>query len=1215
MKFILLVVAVLCLQLGAQAVTLHVPNEFSSIQAALNAVSARDTVRVADGVYHEHGLQIHAGVFLIGNPEQPEAVTVDADYVDRVLAVLQTPADVYVEGFRFIHGLASTSFENVGTAGEAVLSYESDLELRHCILTENGETNWAYNCFALECEGYSTILLKHCEFTDNLCSGVKLVDEVGAIVDTCRIEKNYNGLLYESGRICTIRCCSISENRNYGLHSYGDNLNLRGSTLAGNQGNGAAVQGGDFAGFSHCLISLNQSLGISCSQLGDAVLGNCNVYGNLAGDYVGCLWDAQFERDNISVDPQFCDPANGDYTLSFNSPCAEANTEDGLRIGALQAACSDPQFLIDFVVGDSVLYVDNPLQVTNLSAPADSFHWDMNNDGVVDYSGRTPANWFYSESGPYSIRLDAYYMGACHTVLQEDVVRVYPSGLFLVPENCATLREATLHVQRGDTISLAPGTYESRNLYVAEGVTIIGRAGAESTILDAMGADFALRLDSFYSYTSAIHGVTIRGAAITGIDRRCYELSLEECLLTDNGSAVYSHSWGHTVIQNCSFVYNHPGEALFHSTYCDSLSLVQCVLAFNGQVPVVEDQDDWNDVSLHVSSTNIYSGLNQSAWSGSLESWRDTLNNIDADPLLTDPANRDFRPSTDSPCLPENNDSGLLMGALPLGGTQAIVPPFFLVEEYASLPPRQVQFRNYYYETQHSFHWDLDGDGEFETQTANPEWTYTEAGPHSVCVRTTTSGQSREFCDPNAVVIGGRNLQVPSVFPSISDALCAAVPGDTVTIAAGVYYEHDLEMGSGILLRGEYADSVQVTIDAQRSGAMLSGYDSDSSCIRDIRFINAMDAMTVRGLRWIRHCEFLNNCGAVSLSGRAPEIDSCSFIGNVSPSWGGAIVGAFLRVSNCSFINNRADWDGGAIDRCYDSSAIIESCLFEGNQADEGGAVNSFMGSIRDCVFLRNRAAHLGGAICRTSSYRTPTVSNCLLAENTAGEAGGAIFCDAVAALENCTLVANNSPSAAAFALDVDDSNASISECLIAFNTGASTFQLTLGEDTPEDFIRNTCIYGNAGGNWTGLAEYSDNGCNMELDPLFCEWDTLWHLQSDSFCRAEHNACDALIGYSDEVCDTKVEESPTPSTFTLYHNWPNPFNPVTHIRVDMPFQSKLSLQVYNLLGQQVCVLHNGVLQAGTHEFSFNGSRFASGVYLIAARTANGYQTQKMLLLK
>ncbi len=88
-----------------------------------------------------------------------------------------------------------------------------------------------------------------------------------------------------------------------------------------------------------------------------------------------------------------------------------------------------------------------------------------------------------------------------------------------------------------------------------------------------------------------------------------------------------------------------------------------------------------------------------------------------------------------------------------------------------------------------------------------------------------------------------------------------------------------------------------------------------------------------------------------------------------------------------------------------------------------------------------------------------------------------------------------------------------------------------------------------------------------------------------------------------------------PERFDLHANYPNPFNPATTIRYDLPEASEVSLAVYNILGQKVAELVNGRREAGRHAVSFDASHLASGMYVYVLKAGSFSKVQKMMLLK
>ncbi len=88
-----------------------------------------------------------------------------------------------------------------------------------------------------------------------------------------------------------------------------------------------------------------------------------------------------------------------------------------------------------------------------------------------------------------------------------------------------------------------------------------------------------------------------------------------------------------------------------------------------------------------------------------------------------------------------------------------------------------------------------------------------------------------------------------------------------------------------------------------------------------------------------------------------------------------------------------------------------------------------------------------------------------------------------------------------------------------------------------------------------------------------------------------------------------------PLTFALYQNYPNPFNPATSIQFETPSPGFVSLKIFNVLGQEVATLVNGVLDAGTHSVKWNGEHVSSGVYVYRLQSGTFTATRKLVLSK
>ena len=88
-----------------------------------------------------------------------------------------------------------------------------------------------------------------------------------------------------------------------------------------------------------------------------------------------------------------------------------------------------------------------------------------------------------------------------------------------------------------------------------------------------------------------------------------------------------------------------------------------------------------------------------------------------------------------------------------------------------------------------------------------------------------------------------------------------------------------------------------------------------------------------------------------------------------------------------------------------------------------------------------------------------------------------------------------------------------------------------------------------------------------------------------------------------------------PKTFVLEQNFPNPFNPLTTIRYQIPETANAMLEIFNTLGQKVATLVNKKQKAGYYDVKFNASGLASGLYVYRIAAGKHYAVKKMMILK
>jgi len=119
----------------------------------------------------------------------------------------------------------------------------------------------------------------------------------------------------------------------------------------------------------------------------------------------------------------------------------------------------------------------------------------------------------------------------------------------------------------------------------------------------------------------------------------------------------------------------------------------------------------------------------------------------------------------------------------------------------------------------------------------------------------------------------------------------------------------------------------------------------------------------------------------------------------------------------------------------------------------------------------------------------------------------------------------------------------------------------------------------------------------------------------DSLENAKNNldlAIRSLVVSSNNVNEYEI---PIPEQFILSQNYPNPFNPATTIGYQLPISGYSTLKVYNLLGQEVATIFDGIQSAGNYSVTFDASGLTGGIYLYQLKAGNFVENKKFILLK
>ena len=153
----------------------------------------------------------------------------------------------------------------------------------------------------------------------------------------------------------------------------------------------------------------------------------------------------------------------------------------------------------------------------------------------------------------------------------------------------------------------------------------------------------------------------------------------------------------------------------------------------------------------------------------------------------------------------------------------------------------------------------------------------------------------------------------------------------------------------------------------------------------------------------------------------------------------------------------------------------------------------------------------------------------------------------------------------------------------------------------------------NQGEGWLRVGFVKGNGTNVSASkyqfrdkiPMLKKHSVLhyqlWQMDDDG---TKHFASQIEIDLSNIV-----------SGYVLHQNFPNPFNSVTSIVIELPLTGQLTIDIYNTIGELVHRLDNGVLEAGIHTLRFDAGSIPSGTYYYIARSPGWKSGMKMIVLK
>ncbi|MCH2136555.1 MAG: right-handed parallel beta-helix repeat-containing protein [Phycisphaerales bacterium] len=274
-------------------------------------------------------------------------------------------------------------------------------------------------------------------------------------------------------------------------------------------------------------------------------------------------------------------------------------------------------------------------------------------------------------------------------------------------------------------------------------------------------------------------------------------------------------------------------------------------------------------------------------------------------------------------------------------------------------------------------------------------------------------------------------LSVPGTFPTIQDAIDAAVDGDKISLAAGVYQASGLDtQGKAITISGAVVwPADQLTLIKGVGNASIFRIDSGEgqSTIIENMVLHLGDApyggaMFINGASpTVSNVLFTGNQadnggGAVFVGPDSdPMFEDCTFYMNASGSSGGAVHvrGGSVTFEQCKLTYNQGGWGGGAID-AFSGHVVLNDCELHQNSApNRGGAINTYGGSlaINDSFFQANASGIDGGAVFTHTTQLT--VQDTMMDGNNAlaGSGGALLVYEGSADLQASSFQSNSAQS------------------------------------------------------------------------------------------------------------------------------------------------------------------------------------------------------------
>ncbi len=463
----------------------------------------------------------------------------------------------------------------------------------------------------------------------------------------------------------------------------------------------------------------------------------------------------------------------------------------------------------------------------------------------------------------------------------------------------------------------------------------------------------------------------------------------------------------------------------------------------------------------------------------------------------------------------------------------------------------------------------------------------------------------------SAAAVHAYTINIPDDYQTIQSGIDASSDADTVLVQPGTYYENinfngkNIVLGSLFITTQDTSYISKTVIDGSKRGSVVA-------------FRSGEDSTAVL-------------CGLTIQRGEDYFIGSEYYVGS-----GIYCIDSSPYLKNLFITKNSGGWGGGI--RCDNSSSIIDKVIITDNISSDKG----------------------GGLFCR--GPLSPLLMNVTISNNTSWGRGCGIYCIAKPHLTNVIIIGNKSQGEGG-GICCNYGNPLIVNVTIVGNSGSYgdgiycdnashpiVINTILWENSPEEIYFDktpepssiTIAFSNINGGYDeiiikdiGTVNWLDG--NINTNPLFVDSDNYnFSLHEDSPCIDAGIAFyeidtipiidlhpEEYIGSApdmgafefDESTKVTEEHELEPAGFSIYQNFPNPFNQSTTISYTIPEDANVRLVVYNASGQKIETLVNNILGGGMHESTWDAGYNSSGLYFYVLKTETNIKIGKMLLLK